>query len=210
MASERRGPVAGVVLAAGASTRMGGNKLLFEIDGEPLLRRAVRRAAEAGLDPVIVVLGHDADQAREALGDVPCRTVFNPDYARGVNTSLRAGIRAVPSDVQAVVVVLADMPLVSAPMVAAIVERYHASTAPLVVSEYGDVQAPPTLYDRSLFGELLRTEGQGCAKQVVRRHWEEAVRVASCHEALTDLDTPEDYERVKTLLAGPPKKSLCT
>jgi molybdenum cofactor cytidylyltransferase len=112
--------------------------------------------------------------------------------------------------VQAVVVVLADMPLVSAPMVAAIVERYHASTAPLVVSEYGDVQAPPTLYDRSLFGELLTTEGQGCAKQVVRRHWEEAVRVESCHEALIDLDTPEDYERVRTLLGGPLKKSVFT
>lgn len=199
MRAERTGPVTGIVLAAGASTRMGRNKLFFEFEGETLLRRAVRHAAEAGLEPVIVVLGHEADRAREALADLPCQPVVNPDYARGINSSVRAGLRMVPDDAAAAVVVLADMPFVTTSMIATLVERFHESTAPLVVSDYGGVNAPPALYTRSLFDELLSMEGEGCGKQVVKRHRSEALSVSWPPEALTDLDVPEDYDRVKAI-----------
>ena len=201
MGRERR-RVAGVVLAAGSSTRMGRNKLLFDLEGEPLVRRAVRCAAEGGLDPVMVVVGHEADRVQRALDGVEYRSVLNPDHERGINDSLRKGVAALPGEVDAVMVVLADMPLVTAAMIAAMVERYRTGTAPLVISEYDGVNAPPMLYDRTLFAELATTEAKGCGRHVVRRHQEEADTVHWPGEALTDLDVPADYDRVRALLGG--------
>ena len=202
MPAERTGTVAGVLLAAGTSTRMGENKLLFQLEGEPVVRRAVGRATAAGLDPVIVVLGHEADRVRGELTGLACRTVVNPDYAGGINGSLKAGIAALPATAAAAVVLLADMPLVTTEMIATLVDRYRASTAPLVISAYDGVNAPPMLYHRALFPELLEMEGEGCGKQVVRRHRAEAAVVRWPAAALTDLDVPDDYERVRALLAA--------
>jgi len=181
---------------------MGRNKMLLPLDGESILRRAVGRAVAAGLDPVVVVLGHDAERARDELAGVSCRAVVNPDYARGVNVSLRAGIAALPAEARAVVVILADMPFVTASMMETLVERYRETTAPLVVSEYDGVNAPPILYDRSLFSELGAMEGEGCGKQVVKKHRSEAAVVAWPAEALADVDVPDDYERARAGLAS--------
>jgi molybdenum cofactor cytidylyltransferase len=200
MPSERTGAVAGVVLAAGTSTRMGHNKLLLELDAETLVHRAVRRVVNAGLDQVFVVLGHEADRVREAIGSLKCQTVFNPNYEAGVNSSLRAGIHAVSeSSAQAAVVVLADMPFVTTAMIRTLVNEFRTSDGPLVISDYQGINAPPMLYDRSLFHELAVSEGQGCGKHVVKRHRHEARSVTWPAEALTDLDVPEDIERIKAL-----------
>ncbi len=198
--SERSGPVAGVVLAAGSSTRMGRNKLFFELDGETLLRRVVRRAIDAGLDPVVVVVGHEAERARGELAELACTPVDNPDHALGINRSLRTGISQVPAGARAAVVMLADMPFVTSRMVASLVTHYRESTAPLVISAYGDVNAPPMLYDRALFSELRQMKGEGCGRQVVRRHRHEAVAVSWPAAALQDIDVPEDYERIRAEL----------
>lgn len=197
---DRTGTVAGIVLAAGTSSRMGSNKLFFALEGESVLRRAVRQASAAGLDPVIVVLGHEADRVRTELAGLACRTVENPDYQRGINFSVRAGIAALPDQAAATVVMLADMPCVTAPMIAALVTHYREGTGPLVVSEYDGVNAPPMLYDRSLFEELRAMEGEGCGRQVVRKHRADAAVVRWPAAALADLDVPDDYERVKSLL----------
>jgi molybdenum cofactor cytidylyltransferase len=188
--------VAGIVLAAGSSTRMGRNKMLLEVGGQPLVRRAVRAALDAGLDPVLVVLGHEAERAREAIAGLPCRAVLNPDHAQGVRVSMQAGVRALPEGAQAAVIILADMPFVSADMIRTVADRYRERRPPLVVSEYGDVNAPPTLYDRALFGELLASTGEGCGKHVVKQHKSEAVVVPWPETALADVDLPEDYERI--------------
>jgi molybdenum cofactor cytidylyltransferase len=189
-------PVAGIVLAAGLSTRMGRNKMLIEMAGEPLVRRAARVAVDAGLSPVVVVIGHEADRARAAIGDLECRPVVNADYREGVRTSVRAGVLALPGSAPAAVVMLADMPLVTSGMLSVLVERYRVAAAPLVVSRYGEVNAPPTLYDRRLFPELTALEGPGCGKRVVERHRDEAVVVDWAIEVLDDLDEPGDVERL--------------
>ena len=202
MPAERSGAVAGVVLAAGSSTRMGRNKLFFELDGETLLRRVVRRAIDAGLDPVVVVLGHEAERARAELAELACTPVDNPDHALGINRSLRTGISQVPERARAAVVMLADMPFVTSRMIATLVARYRGSTAPLVISAYGDVNAPPMLYDRALFAELRQMSGEGCGRQVVRRHRHEAIAISWPPAALRDIDVPEDYERIRAELAN--------
>jgi molybdenum cofactor cytidylyltransferase len=182
---------------------MGQNKLFMDLEGETLVRRVVGRASKAGFDPLIVVLGHEADRVQRALEGLSYRPVFNPEYARGVNSSLRAGIQAVSeTQARAAVVVLADMPFVTTAMIETLIEKYRRSEAPLVISDYNGVNAPPMLYDRSLFGELAASEGQGCGKHVVKRHRHQAESASWPVEALMDLDAPEDYERVKASVEG--------
>ena len=179
---------------------MGTNKLLLDLDGTSVLRRAVTRTLDAGLDPVVVVLGHEADKARELLQDLPVRTIVNSDYRQGMNTSLAAGLRALPPAVAAAVVVLADMPLVTSDMIAGVLDRFRRSGTRLVVSEYGGRPAPPVLYDRSLFAELMAEPGDGIGRSVVSRHHDEAVVVRWPLAALEDLDAPDDYARISRLL----------
>lgn len=198
MPTDPPGSVAGVLLAAGSSVRMGRNKLLFAFNGETIVRRAARRAL-AVLDPVVVVLGHEPDRIRAELAGLPCLTTVNPDHAQGIHASVRAGLAALPPEVEAAVVLLADMPLVTSAMIAEIVDRYRQSSAPLVISQYGDAIAPPHLYARSLFADLAQAEG--CGKQVIRRHRAEAAVLSWPDAALADLDVPADRDRVEALLA---------
>lgn len=195
--SDRSGPVAGILLAAGTSSRMGSNKLLFELGGESVLRGAARRALAGGLAPLLVVLGHQEEKARAELDGLPCQIVINPLYEEGINSSVQTGVAALPTEAQAVVVMLADMPFVTAEMIACLITRYRSTEAPLVISDYEGVNAPPMLYDRSLFEELLTMTGEGCGRQVVKRHRHEAEVLPWPAAALSDLDVPEDYERLK-------------
>ena len=195
-------PIAGVVLAAGQSSRMGRNKLLLPLGGTSVLRRAVGTALEAGLAPVFVVLGHESDRVREELSGLPCTPVVNEDYALGMNTSVRKGFRAVPDDAAAGVVLLGDMPFVVPAMIEELVARYRAGGGMLVVSTYDGVVAPPILYGRSLFAELRALEGDGCGKQVVKLHRSEAVEVAWPISALSDLDIPADFELARARVEG--------
>lgn len=196
MPAESARPVAGVVLAAGASMRFGRNKLLLTLHGESLARRAARAALAAGLSPVVVVLGHEAEAVGRELAGLPVRSVINAAYERGVNTSLAAGIAAVGSEAGAAVVLLADMPCVTADMVARLVAEHRRTAAPIVASEYERVHAPPTLYARAIFPELGGPEGEGSGKGVVRRHEAETVRVRWPAGALADVDCEEDWERM--------------
>lgn len=197
MPSDREGPIAGILLAAGTSSRMGSNKLLFELEGESVLRRAAKRALAGGLSPLVVVLGHESDKAAQELEGLPCQWALNPLYEQGINSSLKSGIMAVMPKARAAMVLLADMPFVTPEMIAAMIDRYRTTTAPLVISDYDGVNAPPMLYDRSLFNELLMTTGEGCGRQVVKRHRDEAEVLPWPVSALSDIDVPEDYARVK-------------
>lgn len=203
--------VAAVVLAAGASVRMGRNKLLLDLGGESVVRRAARRAVEAGMNPVVVVTGHEREAVEDELRGIGCSAVFNADHAVGQHTSVSAGIAglggaggwpgaggAAGADrCAAAVVVLADMPFVTAAMLGAVAARYRETGAPLVLSRYGgETVAPPMLYDRSLFGELLRMDRR-CGREVVRRHRAEAAVVDWPAGALRDLDTPDDHEAAR-------------
>src|SRR5262245_66451048 len=128
---ERTGSIAGIVVAAGTRTRMGQNKLFMELEGETLVRRVVARVSNAGVNPLVVVLGHEAERVQGALEGIPYIPVLNEEYERGVNSSLRAGIHAVSStSAQAAVVVLADMPFVTTSMITTLVAKDPQVAAP--------------------------------------------------------------------------------
>ncbi len=182
---------------------MGEPKLLMQLDGESLIRRCVRHAIDAGLDSVVVVLGSHRELLEHELAGSACSLVTNPEYERGINSSLRVGVASVPTDTIALAVMLPDMPLVTADMLAALVQRYRESDAPLVVSRYGQVRAPPMLYDRSLWEELEEPEGEGCGRHVVRRYLGDAAFMDWPTDALTDVDEPADYDAVVAKLGSP-------
>jgi molybdenum cofactor cytidylyltransferase len=192
--------IAGIVLAAGSASRMGTNKVLLRVWGESLVRRAAHTAAEAGLDPVLVVVGHEADLVRAELTGTRCQAVLNARHARGMSTSLDAGVAAVPADAAAAVVLLADMPFVQAAMVRAVLDRHLEGGAPVVASRYGAVSAPPVLYARSLFPELRGGEGEGRGREVVQRHAGEVAWVDWPESVLADLDVADDVERARARL----------
>ena len=186
--------IAGVVLAAGTSSRMGQNKLLLRVGGVSLLRRAVAAACAGGLEPVVVVLGHGFERVLGELAGLCCAPILNAQYARGMNSSVRVGISAVPPDASGAVMMLADMPFVSAGMVRQLVDRFRDTGAQMVVSKYGDVLAPPVIYRRDLFGELIgQGDGDGCGKRVMIRHRAHAVEIRWPSSALVDLDSPADW-----------------
>lgn len=181
---------------------MGRNKLLLELDGETVVRRAALVASEAGLDPVVVVTGHAPDAVEAEVADLGCRIVINEEHETGIHTSVTVGVAALDEGPEALIVMLADMPFVTADMLRALVGRYRETGAPLVLSRYGaDVNAPPMLYDRRLFGELSVMKRR-CGREVVKRHRDEALEIEWPEEALRDIDYPEDYERIRDELAG--------
>ncbi len=192
------GSVAAVVLAAGSSRRMEGrDKLYLEMAGESLLRRCVRQAIAARLDPVLVVAGPEPDRARRELADLSCRVVVNDDHAAGMGVSLACGVSHLPESASAFVALLADMPLVGPEMVREVVERHRSGRADLVISRYGDEIAPPILYGRALFAELRELSGDVGGKPVIRKHLDEAVVVEWSAELARDVDVAEDAERLR-------------
>ncbi len=185
-----------MILAAGASSRMGHNKMLLDVDGVPMVRRAAMVAIDAGASPVVIVVGNDAARVREALAGLDCTFAVNSDFTGPTSTSLHAGLRALPADVDATIVMLADMVRISTAMLLALITSLASSDAPLAVSRYGDVLAPPLLFRRALWPELLAWHGEGCGKAVVKAHQHEAVIHEWPADALRDIDTPDDYREL--------------
>ncbi len=189
--------IAAIILAAGASRRMGTNKLILLVDGEPMVRRTVRRVIDAGCAPVIIVTGHEPERVQAALIGLDVQYATSPDPTGPTSASLHAGLRTLPDEADATLVMLADMVHITTPMLRALLEANDAGTEPLGVSRYGAVLAPPLLFRRALWAELLAWHGEGCGKAVVRAHEGDARMHDWPTEALQDVDTPEEYERVR-------------
>ena len=192
--------VAAVILAAGRSTRMGGpNKLLAEIGGRPLVRIAVEEALASRSRPVIVVTGHQRDEVDAALAGLKVERVHNPNFAEGLSTSLKAGLAAVPDNVDGVIVCLGDMPQVSASLIDRLTAAFDPERGALVVMPTIDgKRGNPVVWSRRFFHELATLEGDVGARHLIARYPEAVVEVpVTDRAALVDVDTPEALTRVK-------------
>src|SRR3954465_2785750 len=136
-------PIAGIVLAAGQSTRMGRNKLLLPLGGTTVLRRAIGTAVEAGLSPIYVVLGHEGERIREGISGLPCTPVPTQASALGMNPPWRAGFRALTDEAASGIVLLGDMPFVLPAMIEEMVARFRNGSASLVGAPSQGVVAAP-------------------------------------------------------------------
>lgn len=186
-------PVAGIVLAAGPSRRMGGRpKVLLPVEGEPMVRRVARTALAAGLAPVVVVVGHEAEQVAQAVEDLPVQVVLNPAWSQGQSTSVKAGLQALPAGVGAAVFLLADMPFVTPALVRALRMEHARTLAPIVAPLVEQRRGNPVLFDAATFGDLMALEGDVGGRALFTRyrtHW-----LPWLDETTQwDIDTPEDY-----------------
>ncbi|WP_186416717.1 molybdopterin-binding/glycosyltransferase family 2 protein [Bosea sp. CS1GBMeth4] len=187
-------PVAGLVLAAGRSTRMGaGNKLLQQVRGKPLVRYAVEAQLASRAAPVVVVTGHQRDEIRAALAGLDVVFADNPAFAEGLSGSLKAGLAALPGEVPGVVVSLGDMPNVTAGVIdrlaQAFADRPDAfAVAPTLLGQRGN----PVLLSRALFAEVATLEGDQGARRLLDAAGDAVEEVALDDPAIAlDIDTPE-------------------
>lgn len=178
--------------------------MLLRIGGESLVRRAVHAALGGGLDPVIVVVGHEAEGVEEEISDLASEVVRNLDFEGPTSTSLHLALRHLPPTIDAAVILLGDMVFTTPEMVRSLPDAAAACDAPIVASRYGEVHAPPLLFRRSLFPELLAWSGEGCGKAVVRRHLDEVFFLDREPEALSDVDTPEDFAQARRRIEEDP------
>lgn len=198
------GVIAAIVLAAGASSRMGQLKALLPAgSGETFLTRIVRTFATAGIARTAVVLGHEAQQLSDhlhAAGLQPAIAI-NRGWEAGQLSSLLVGLDAVDApDVEAVLLMLIDAPFVTPDTVRAVIDRFRSTGAPIVRPVRGDQHGHPVLIARALFPLLRAADPATGAKPVVRAHVSVAgdVTVADAG-AFMDIDTPADFARVTTL-----------
>jgi len=192
-------PVAGVVLAAGAGSRMGTQKLLLDLAGRPLVEHAVSAATEGGCHAAWVVWSDPA--VRDAVKR-SAQTVHNPDAASGQASSLRAGLRALPDWVAGALLLLADQPLVGARTVEMLIRAWrHEGSRPALAAAYSDGWRPPVLLDRELWPELMSLEGDAGARQLLTRQ-PDLLSTVPAEGHADDIDTPEDYARILRLPPG--------
>ncbi len=198
VAVHRRPCVAAVVLAAGASRRMGQLKQALPVgpDGAPMLRQAAQVASAAGMAQVVVVLGYQAGALAPLLEGLPVESVLNSDWQEGLSTSVRAGLGALRPEIDAAVFLPVDQPGLTPALLQALAARHILTAAPIVAPRYAGQRGTPVLFARALWPELRVIQGDRGGRELIERHagqvaWLEVEDPA----LLADVDTPEAYQR---------------
>jgi molybdenum cofactor cytidylyltransferase len=188
--------IAGLILAAGESTRMGRDKALLPYRGRTFLETIIARLDEAGVSSIRVVLGYHAEAIRAAVAPARVRVVVNPDYQRGQTSSLQVGLRTLAEErVDGVLLALVDHPAVASETLRALIATFTESRSPVVIPIHQGRRGHPVVIARALFGEILAlAEGEG-ANTVIRRH-RAATRFVDVADPgiLLDVDDPETYQ----------------
>jgi molybdenum cofactor cytidylyltransferase len=170
---------------------MGSNKLIAELDGEPIVRRTVRAVLASRARPVVVVTGHEADAVRAALTGLAVKLVHNPDFADGMSTSLRAGVAAAGA-VDAALICLGDMPRLEPRHLDAVIDAYRTGDPDeIIVPTCDRKRGNPVLWPRSYFPEIAELSGDVGARALIDRHADQVRLLAIDDPAiLVDVDTP--------------------
>jgi len=193
--------VAALILAAGRSSRMGNaNKLLADLHGAPMVARVADAALASRARPVIAVTGHEAGKVEAALAGFAIEVVHNPDHARGMSTSLRAGIAALEAkEVAGALVLLGDMPRVTAATIDKLIAAFERSGGRAVcVPEADRRRGNPVLWPKDVFAEMAGLSGDKGARDLLTRHADRIARVpAPGSEIFADVDTPDDLAELR-------------
>ncbi len=193
--------IAAVVLAAGESSRMGRPKALLPIDGVRFIEKIVSSFQSTKVGKILVVLGHNAEEMRQKIADLPVLIVVNNEYKKGQLSSLVAAIRDIQSrqssaELDGILVHLVDHPYVNPILVDVMIDRFYESKKLIVVPRYHGRRGHPVIFSRSLFSELQDTPLDQGAKAVVHAHQKDTLEIDTEDEGVTiDIDTPEEYRQ---------------
>lgn len=183
-----------ILLAAGASTRMGHPKQLIPVDGIPLIRKMAKIALESTCNEVFVVLGANHQKIEPVIKDLPVNIVNNPDWEKGMGASIRAGIRAIPPISRGVLLMVCDQPFITTELLDKIIHTFQTTRCKIVATHYGKAFGTPALFDMELFPWLKSLEDSKGAKSLIPMFIEK-VGWIKFRKAEIDLDTPEDVDR---------------
>ncbi|MFM2099828.1 MAG: hypothetical protein RLZZ366_1367 [Pseudomonadota bacterium] len=185
--------VGAIILAGGLSRRMGRNKLLEQISGKPMLLHVVDAIAEAGFDPPMIALGHEASEISRILGKDSYQPVIVDDFSKGIAHSLRATIKEIPASWDAVFICLGDMPWVSATLLRSMAAV--AETDRILIPTSGGRRGNPVLWGRAFFGELQSLIGDFGGKQLFAHFEDTIVEFETSDLAIhRDIDTISQLE----------------
>ena len=190
-----------VILAAGASTRMGTPKQLLRYQEHSLLRHTIEVAIASVCRPIIVVLGAYAQLIQPEISQLPVQIVENLQWNQGMSSSIRVGIQELKTyypEVKAVIVTLCDQPFISTEIINQLAITYHSTNQPIIACEYAETLGVPALFSDRLFWELVTLQNGEGAKQVIKKHSQEVFGI-SFPEGATDIDTPEEYAELFTI-----------
>lgn len=191
--------VGAVILAAGGSSRLGQPKQLLIFRGETLVRRAVRAATEARCLPVVVVVGDGSDAIRDELRETVAVIVENPNWQRGLGTSIRCGLEQLAGltpQTEAVALLTCDQPLVEARILAALIAEQEKTRKPIVASSYANTLGVPALFHHSCFEGLIALPDDSGAKSLIAERPDDVASIVF-EEGAIDIDTPEDFQRLR-------------
>jgi probable selenium-dependent hydroxylase accessory protein YqeC len=189
---------AGIILAAGGSTRFQTNKLLADWHGVPLIRHTTQNALRSALDSVSVVLGNKADQLRNELKGLPVQTLINRRWKRGISSSIKVGIKGLRGQFGCLVIVQADQPFLSSEVINALLKRHAMQNEKIVAPEANGERCTPTLFDNSLFRDLCNLKGDKGGSQLFNKIPPVLIPWNDARLAL-DIDTPADFLWAKEL-----------
>lgn len=192
--------IAGIVLAAGLSRRMGQSKVLMKVGGRAIIRYVVESVLAGGVDSVWVVTGPDVEPIEAALAGIEVQIAENPAPEEGQAGSVRTGIAALPPSVDSVLIALGDQPLLAPSIIPALLAARRKSPKLIVAPRYRDGQGNPVVFKREIFPELLRLTGDQGARPIIQK---EPTRVEWVDLDLPmppDVDTPDDYEKIRANL----------
>jgi molybdenum cofactor cytidylyltransferase len=187
-----------IILAAGAATRMGRPKQLLSYQGRSLILHAVEVALASMSQPIIVVLGAYVEQIKPELMPKAVQVVENSQWQEGMSSSIRAGISMLlktNSKLDAVIISLADQPLVSPQIFNQLIQSYQETQKVIIASKYNETTGVPALFSNALFPELMQLEGDQGAKALIQKYIDTGL-ILLIPEAAIDIDTPDDYKQL--------------
>jgi molybdenum cofactor cytidylyltransferase len=192
-------PIGIIILAGGASSRLGRPKQLLPYRDKTLLQRAVQTARASLAYPVVIVLGAEAERVQNEVSDQDVHTVVNAEWKEGMASSIRCGLNTfMQRDPTAagVILMVCDQPFVTTSLLNDLIAAHQKTGKPVVTCSYEDTFGPPVFFHRSLFEELLQLKGDIGARSVVKQHANE-VEVVLFPKGTFDVDTEADYEKLK-------------
>jgi len=185
-----------IILAAGASTRLGQPKQLLSFRGKTLLRHAVDEALGSSCERVVVVIGAESNRIKNELNEIPVGIAENPDWEEGMASSIRCGIEKILQADQAIdglILMLCDQPYIEASLLNRILDKQKETGKPIVASHYGNRNGTPALFHKSFFPELMNLKGDRGAGNLIINNVEKTACV-EFPDGIKDIDTLEDYE----------------